>query len=358
MSKRGREGCRDLSVDTVRDFEEREMRRLVRMDVERWRRAHGFTVLAVLVVLWLLGSLAERTAWGEEDTGAGGPAVDGMSAPDSAAGVKSAGVSAAGETSVRPASEEETIPKVIAAMREKGATVVDLGDAEGLRGYLVAQPGGGTYAAYVTKTGAVVVGLLYAADGEVVTERQLAGAKAAGLLESVPLPPPQRLRASVGADRGERIALRAAATKGRAELLLDETRAASGFWMGFQGPVIHVFADPTCPFSERHVRSLKRDASAGRLRAHVIPVGILGERGALRAVEVAGAQDAARAWEGGAGVRVDRQVGAGRVAANNGLLEAWRVTGVPFSVWEGSRGVRVYYGAGEASAYAADVVGG
>ena len=357
MSERGREHWRDLNPQTVRRTEETKRR----TEVARcawWWREHGLTVGVVLASAVLSGSVVDRMAWGAEHPRALSEIVDGDSAPDSEVTVKRPSPAVPPRARIRPATEAGTIPKVIAAMREQGATVVDLGDAEGLRGYLVAQPGGGTYAAYVTQTGAVVVGLLYAADGEVVTERQLSGAKAGGLLERVPVPAPQRLRASVGTDRGERIAPRAPDTKGRAALLLDETRAASGFWMGFQGPVIHVFADPTCPFSERHVRSLKRDAAAGRLQAHVIPVGILGERGALRAVEIAGAHDAARAWEGGAGVRVDRQVGAGRVAANNGLLEAWRVTGVPFSVWEGSQGVRVYYGAGEASAYAADVVGG
>ena len=281
--------------------------------------------------------------WSDEDAATANAVMGGEGAPSSVVAA------------------QETIPTVIAAMGEQGATVVPLGEAEGLRGFLVRPPrGGGTYAAYVTPSGAVLVGLLFGEDGEVVTERQLGEAKADGLLDSVPLPTPQRTSASPGVARAERAgaAPSAAGARGRAELLLDETRAASGFWIGSQGPVIHVFADPTCPFSERHVRSLKRDAAAGRLRAHVIPVGILGERGAQRAVEVAGAQDAARAWDGDAGGGVDRQVGAGRVSRNNGLLEAWRVTGVPFSVWEGAQGVRVYYGAGEASTYAADVVGG
>ena len=232
-------------------------------------------------------------------------------------------------------------------MQSRGAVVLALGEAEGLEGFLVRQPGGGTYAAYVTGTGAVVVGLLYGVDGEVVTRRQLAEADEAGRLGEFPAAVSEGERPGAGAMPEDRIAA-----------LAQATREAPGFRMGHRGPVIHAFVDPTCPFSVRHVRSLKRDAAAGRLQAHVIPVGILGERGARRAVEVAGSRAPVTEWEEERGEGVDRELGAARVAANNALLGRWRVTAVPFSVWEGPQGVRVWPGAGEASMYAADVVRG
>ena len=308
MNETDGEGWRSLGDETQRGIEHRLMARMVRTDAERcmrWCRDHWVWPVFALggVVVWPVFSMVV-----EAQERVGEPARE--VAETSAVAVEAAGV--------------EKLPEAIEAMRGQGAEVVELGEAEGLRGYLIGQPGGGTYAAYVTPSGAVVVGLLYGADGVVVTERQLAEAKAAGRLKNVEASAQRAVRAPAGA---ERAVSREVETKRRAALLLEETRGASGFWMGDRGPVIHVFADPTCPFSERHVRSLKRDAEAGRLRAHVIPVGILGERGALRAVEVAGASDVRGAWEHGSGEGGDRALGASRVANNNGVLDAWRVTG-------------------------------
>ena len=120
--------------------------------------------------------------------------------------------------------------------------------------------------------------------------------------------------------------------------------------------MIHVFADATCPYSVRHVQALEVEARAGRLRAHVIPVGLLGDRAAKRAVEIAGAERPGAAWRGAGAGEVDRDRGADRVAGNHRLHGGWGVRGVPFSVWEGPQGVRVKYGAGEPAVYAGDVL--
>ena len=327
------------------------MHREIWLETERrlrgWKEGWCWAMHALLLAVWMVPSLSFE---------AKAEAADGAVPATREAGERGsvdAGLGRIGRETLGPEMGAEQIPASIEAMRRKGAEVVELGAAEGLRGFLVRQPGGGTYAAYVTPSGAVVVGLLYGADGEVVTERQLAEAREAGRLAGVaPAPGP------AGGSAGRDAPGRDAAPQSRVAGLVEATRAASGFWMGSQGPVIHVFADPTCPFSERHVNALKRDAAAGRLRAHVIPVGILGERAALRAVEIAGADEARIAWEGGFGGLVDRGLGAARIEANNALLDRWRVNGVPFSVWTGPGGVRVHYGAGEAAAYAGDVVGG
>ena len=238
------------------------------------------------------------------------------------------------------------LPAAIEKLRAANAQVVPLGTAEGLRGFLVRKPDGDTYAAYVTETGAVAVGLLIGSNGEDVTRRQLAAAAEAGLLPDVREP----ARVNQGAESG--------GVEARVARLLEGTKQAAGFRIGARGPVIHVFADPTCPYSVEHVRGLSIDARAGRLRTHVIPVGVLGERSAQRAVEIAGAAEPRRAWETGSGGTVDRSAGAVKVAANMRMHSRWRVRGVPFSIWEGREGVRVYYGAGMASAFAADVVSG
>ena len=242
--------------------------------------------------------------------------------------------------------EQEELPAAIKRLRASNAVVAGLGEAEGLDGYLVRPPSGRPYAAYVTSTGAVVVGLLVGPDGEDVTRRQLEVARDAGKLEGFGSPARnEAAQPPAGADTGTRV--------GR---LLRATIEVPGFWLGDRGPVIHTFADPTCPYSVEHVRGLARDAGEGRLQAHVIPVGVLGERAAQRAVEIAGAARPGDAWMGRGGGAVDRNVGAVSVGVGLRAHAGWRVRGVPFSVWEGPQGVQVFYGAGEAASFAGDVV--
>ena len=240
---------------------------------------------------------------------------------------------------------EETLPAAIERLRVANAVIAGLGEAEGLNGYLVRPPSGRPYAAYVTSTGAVVVGLLVGPEGEDVTRRQLETARDAGKLEGFGSGARSEAAPSAGGDVGTRV--------GR---LLEATRKVPGFWLGDRGPVIHTFADPTCRYSLEHVRWLARDARAGRLQAHVIPVGVLGAGAAQRAVEIAGAARPGDAWMGRGGGAIDRDVGAVSVGVGLRAHAGWRVRGVPFSVWEGPQGVQVFYGAGEAGSFAGDVV--
>ena len=243
--------------------------------------------------------------------------------------------------------EAVLLPQVIQRLRDRGAGVIELGEAAGVSGYLVHRGRGDAYAAYVTPGGGLLVGLLIGPGGEDLTARQLAEADAAGLLAGVEVSESRHVTGRPGSGTTDAV-----------EALFDATQRAEGFTVGDRGPVIHVFADPTCPFSMEHVGDLVAHARAGRLRAHVIPVGLLGERAAVRAVEIMGAERPEVAWEGVVRPEFDHALGAVRVARNLDLHAAWRVRGVPFSVWRGPREVRVFYGAGEASSFAGDVVRG
>ena len=258
-------------------------------------------------------------------------------------------IAAASAATVRGAdgteAADDALPAAIAKLKEANGTVIALGAAEGLEGYLVRTPSGEPYAAYVTPTGALVVGMLLGAEGDNVTRRQLEDAERAGKLGT--------LKAPAGASPGPAPAPDPAARMAR---LVQETKDAAGFWIGDRGPAIHVFADPTCPYSVQHVEALARAADAGRLKAHVIPVGLLGANAAQRAIEIAGAPQPARAWSGAFTGAVNREAGAARIEANHRVHRGWGVRGVPFSVWEGPQEVRVKYGSGDPAVYASDVV--
>ena len=242
-----------------------------------------------------------------------------------------------------------TVPKAIAGIEEAGGEVISLGESEGLAAFLVIPPSGRAYTVYALEGGSVLVGLLLGADGENLTEAQLRQAEEAGDLAEV------KARLEVPAGGSDRRVVERAWTVPE---LFEVTRSAPGFWIGDRGPEFHTFVDPTCPFSVEHVRFLARDAALGKLKAHVIPVGVLGERGVEVAIRIAGSEFRRAKWEGGDGGAFDREAGVARVAANREVHRAWRVRGVPFTVWMGPKEVQVYYGAAEASSFAADVMRG
>ena len=244
------------------------------------------------------------------------------------------------------AAQEAALPRVMERLRAQGAEVVPLGEASGVSGFLVHREGGGAYSAYVTPGGGLLVGLLIGADGEDLTGRQVQAAREAGALEGLGVDE-ARAQARVPGSSGDPV-----------QGLFEATRSAFGFTLGEEGPVIHVFADRTCPYSYRHVEGLKALARAGKVRARVIPIGLLGEDAALKAVEITGSERPEVSWDGVVRPQWDQELGAARVQRNMELHAAWKVRGVPFSVWRGPQGVRVFYGAGDASAFASDVVGG
>ena len=244
---------------------------------------------------------------------------------------------------------ERVLPAALARIEQAGAKVVPLGESEGLEAFLAVPPSGRGYTVYALESGAVLVGLLLGPDGESLTAAQLKKAEEAGELAEVKA----RLEGPAGGSQP-----RVRERPWSVTELFDVTRSAPGFWMGERGPEFHTFVDPTCPFSVEHVRLLARDAALGKLRAHVIPVGVLGERGVEGAIRIAGSELGRAKWDGGDGGAFDRAAGVARVNANRELHGAWRVRGVPFTVWMGTSEVRVFYGAGEASSFAADVMAG
>ena len=241
------------------------------------------------------------------------------------------------------------LPKPIAGIEEAGGEVISLGENDGLAAFLVIPPSGRAYTAYALESGSVLVGLLLGPGGENLTEAHLRKADEAGKLAVV--------RARLEGPAGGAV-IPVQDREWTVPELFEVTRLAPGFWIGDRGPEFHTFVDPTCPFSVEHVRLLARDAALGKLKAHVIPVGVLGERGVEEAIRIAGSEFRRAKWDGGDGGAFDREAGVARVASNRELHRGWRVRGVPFTVWMGPREVQVYYGAGEASSFAADVMRG
>ena len=287
-------------------------------------------------------------------------------------------------------------PDLVGALRARGAQIVPLGVRGGLSGYLVTPPKGAGYSLYVTGDGHGVAGLLYGPDGMLLTGRQLAGAKLAdagpaavrdrsrpagtapispgspapgsasvapagsegrpkdrpkerpeGRCASAVAPPGSESRAQAGSGARESAGPAATATRRPANgvpraVRFERAASAFGFTLGRRGPPVVVFGDARCPWSRSAVARIGREAMAGRLRLHVVPVALLGAASAQRAARIAASPDPAHAWfartdgppEGPPAGPAARD----RIARNNAAFESWGARAVPLILYRSARG--------------------
>ena len=228
-------------------------------------------------------------------------------------------------------------PDLVNALRDQGAQIVPLGPRGGLAGYLVTPVGGAGYSLYVTNDGHGVAGLLYGPNGMLLTGRQLAAVRGenrpAGTAPSSASGAPNPTANVEGAGVRDSGASTEAATSDTATgvsraALFERSASAFGFTLGEHGPLVVLFGDPHCPWSRSAVARTGREAMAGKLRLHVVPVALLGAASAHRAAGIAASSDPAQAWFGrndGPGDRHARD----RIARNNALFDAWGERSVP-----------------------------
>lgn len=221
-----------------------------------------------------------------------------------------------------PASAAD-VPALIAELRGNGAVATALGERSGLEGWLVERVGEAPYTIYVTEDGHAVLGLLYAPDGSLLSDRQIEAAL-------------RRAAVGVGGgDTGEEGRMASPAIGGAD--LVDRAAEAFGFTLGARGPQVAVFADPECGFSRAAVAALGERALDGALRLRVVPVGLMGAAAARRAAGIAASPEPALAWFDDA--FPPTAAGAERIAANNALFDAAGGTGTPLVVWRTANGV-------------------
>ena len=237
-------------------------------------------------------------------------------------------------------------PDLVSALRDQGARIVPLGPRGGLTGYLVTPVGGAGYSLYVTNDGHGVAGLLYGPDGALLTGGQLAAVRGeTPLAGAAPnsasgAPNPTMNVESAGvldSDASTEAATPDRATGVSRAALFERSASAFGFTLGERGPLAVLFGDPGCPWSRSAVARIGREAIAGRLRLHVVPVALLGAASAHRAAGIAASSDPAQAWfardDGPAG-RHARDL----IARNNVLFDTWGERSVPLIAYRTARG--------------------
>ena len=259
---------------------------------------------------------------------------------------------------------------MVTTLRANGASILSLGKQGGLDGHFVELADGDAYGLYLTPDGHAVAGLLYGPDGTLLTGRQIAAARGeddGGMQAAAALVVPGgdaigETLAFDGLHGGEAPAGGDSADAGLyggevrpgapvqlahaydddavvpgVEALFERSVSAFGFTLGRAGPPVAVFADPACRWSRAAVARLARPALDGRLRLHVVPVGVLGAASAREAAAIASAADPAMAWfEGAPGAA--GPVGGRRIEDNNALFDAWGAGAVPLIAWRASDG--------------------
>ena len=275
----------------------------------------------------------------------------GMSVLVLATGLLSAAVTPVPGTAAHesPAIHGTEEPAVIAALRAKGARVLALGERGGLDGHFVELADGDAYGLYLTPDGHAVAGLLYGPDGTLLTGDQIAAAGGRGADIGTKQARMSRPDEEAGCSGGSqhvhtpktRMCPMIAAVPGTeapdTEVLFERSASAFGFTLGRTGPTVVLFADPGCRWSRSAVARLGGPALDGRLRLHVVPVGVLGAASARDAASIASAPDPAMAWFEGMDLAGSTE-GGRRIARNNGLFDAWGLGSVPLIAWRARDG--------------------
>ena len=234
----------------------------------------------------------------------------------------------------------------MSALRDKGAQIVPWSPHRGLAGYLVTPVGGAGYSLYVTDDGHGVAGLLYGPDGVLITGAQLAvvrgESRLAGTAPSSASGAPNPTANVEGAGVRDSAVPTETATPDTSTgvsraALFERSASAFGFTFGERGPLVVLFGDPLCSWSRSAVARIGREAMAGKLRLHVVPVALLGAASAHRAAGIAASSNPAQAWfartDGPSGVQARE-----RIAGNNALFDAWGERSVPLIAYRTMQG--------------------
>ena len=286
-----------------------------------------------------------------------------------------AGELAAGSRAVAPAATDSR--GVLEELRVRGARLTALGERGGLAGWLVELGRGDSYTLYVARDGHSVAGLMYGPDGTLLTRGQIETARAAPAPGSgADSGAPGRSGAtriaqadgSLGAGSGAggrypgvppSVLREIVAGKPVPPGLFAKSAALFGFTLGHRGRQAVMFADPGCRWSTRAVDELGRLALRGGFRLRVVPVGLLGEASARKAIRIASSPDPALAWYGRE-VATEHRAGSQWVEENNGVYEEWGEESVPLIAWPSPEGGYVYRvgSIGRPDIWAAEVFGG
>lgn len=241
------------------------------------------------------------------------------------------------------AQENAAIPKMpapIDALAKQGAQVRFLGKTHGLDGWLAIKQGQEQYFYVLPDGSAFLMGLLFDADGKLLTTQQLAALRKSGgdlldILDDT---------AATPVDTARKRQEDSAKFKTPAERLYTDVEGSNWITLGNpKAPYVYAFVDPQCPHCHQFIQDVRKQfLETGKLQVRIIPVGFKPQSKAQAAFLLAatdpqdrwfrhmdGDKDALPAKEG-----ISQQ----GVEMNMALMQAWKFDVTPLIVYKATDG--------------------
>ncbi|MBN8520447.1 MAG: thioredoxin fold domain-containing protein [Alphaproteobacteria bacterium] len=230
------------------------------------------------------------------------------------------------------------IPESIQDLVDKGAQIRYLGKRNGLDGWITIFQGQEQYYYVTPDQKGFVMGVLFDADGNMATVDQVRDLQKQGgdILDMLAVEPDQ--------PKTEIASIQEAAQyKSPAERMFVDVENSNWIKLGKNGaPVIYSFVDPQCPHCHEFIKDLKADyLDKGLVQVKIIPVGFRAETLAQAAFLLA-SPDAETKWfkhlDGTEPLPAKTDVSTQGVQKNLALMQAWKFTATPLSVYRDRAG--------------------
>ena len=232
------------------------------------------------------------------------------------------------------------MPAPLKALTEEGAQVRYLGQHSGLDGWITVKGGQQQYFYSTTDGKALLMGLLFDADGKLVTVRQVKELQARGgeglenlLPADAQVPEPAQ---------GTQAQLPLASSP--AEQLFENVGSANWIVLGVNtAPAIYSFIDPQCPHCKEFLKDLRPAIDAGQVQVRLIPVGCLTDKSKPQAAFLLAAPDASARFmkhlDGDEGaLPVQNDINAQGAERNLAIMTSWKFDATPITIYRGKDG--------------------
>lgn len=236
---------------------------------------------------------------------------------------------------------EPKLPPPIQTLQDEGAQIRYLGRDMGLDGWIAIKGGKEQYF-YATPDGkALLLGLLFDADGKIITMRQVKELqeKSGETLEFLTEETPEK------AASGDRFSkLPATEFKTPSEQLFDDVSVSNWIPLGKEGaPVIYSFMDPQCPHCHAFMKDIKTNyIDNGLIQVRMIPVGFK-EQSKAQAAFLLAAPSPQDRWykhlEGDeSALPSSAQINQQGVERNMAVMQSWKLDVTPLTVYRSKDG--------------------
>lgn len=239
-------------------------------------------------------------------------------------------------------SASEPLPPVPAAIQDlvdRGAQIKYLGKRHGMDGWITIYQGQEQYYYVTPDKEGFVMGVLFDKDGGMATVQQVRELQAQGgeVLDFL------AMDAEAGASKPASVST-AVEYKTPAEKMFADVENSNWIALGNpDAPAVYSFVDPQCPHCHEFMNDLRKDyIEKGLIQVRIIPVGFRDETLAQAAFLLA-APDAEKRWyshlDGDAkALPVDSAISTQGIQKNLALMQAWKFTVTPLSIYRDRAG--------------------